>query len=82
MTYLDPAVPEDDDLTTKNGFIKRSRKALVAGLTTAIGAFGPAFAVATGDGVITGEEVALISVTAFGLGVAAFAAVWKVPNAD
>lgn len=71
----------NEDLETRAGFIKRSRKALVAGATTAIGAFGPAFAVATGDGVITGQEVVTISIVALGLGVAAFAAVWGVPNA-
>lgn len=74
--------PEEDDLTTRAGFLKRSRKALVAGGTAIIGTFGPAFAVATGDGAIAGEELLALSVAALGVGVAAFAAVWYVPNAD
>ncbi|WVX89580.1 membrane protein [Microbacterium phage HitchHiker] len=73
---------DNSDLETKDGFIKRSRKALVAGATTAVGAFGPAFAVAAGDGVLTGQEVSGIAVIALGLGVAAFAAVWYTPNSQ
>ena len=77
MTYS-----HDEELETGPGFVKRSRKAIVAGGLAAVGAFGPAFALATSDGTITGGEVLPIVIVSLGIGVAAFAATWATPNAD
>jgi hypothetical protein len=66
----------------ETGFVAQARKAFVAGAVAVLGAFGPAFAVATSDGSITVEEVIPLAVVALGLGVAAFAATWAVPNAN
>ena len=73
---------EEDDLTTRAGFIKRSRKALVAGVLALVGSFGPAFGVAAADGVLGGGEILTLSIVALGIGVAAFSATWATPNAE
>ncbi|URM86430.1 hypothetical protein SEA_GSHELBY23_35 [Microbacterium phage Gshelby23] len=71
-----------DELTTGPGFVKRSRKAFVAGALAAAGSFGPAFAIATADGVIGfTAEVVPIAVVSLGIGVAAFFGTYQTPNA-
>ncbi|QDP44856.1 membrane protein [Microbacterium phage Araxxi] len=72
----------NEDLETRAGLIKRSRKAIVAGVVAVAGSFGPAFLAISGDGVITGEEIAFTTVAALGFGVAALCATWATPNAN
>ena len=57
-------------------------KAFVAGALAAAGSFGPAFAIATADGVIGfTAEVVPIAVVSLGIGVAAFFGTYQTPNA-
>lgn len=71
----------DQDLETKAGLIKRTRKAFVAAGTTFVGALGPSVVVATSDGAVSAAEIIPLVVVAAGLAFAAWCAVWRVPNA-
>lgn len=77
---MDNSIPED--LTTKAGFIKRSRKALVAAVIGLAGSLGPKILEITADGVVTGGEVITSTVVSLGVGIAAGLAVWYTPNAQ
>ena len=70
------------DQPKEPSFFEQSRKAFTAGALALLGAFGPAFAVATGDGVITADEVVPIAVASLGIGVAAFCATYAVRNSQ
>lgn len=73
----------DDDITTKPGFIKRSRKAIVAFVTGTAGSIGPAIAVVTADGVVNfAAEVVPVLVVGLGIGLTAGFAVWATSNAS
>ncbi|QKY80398.1 hypothetical protein SEA_PABST_40 [Microbacterium phage Pabst] len=62
-------------------FFESAKKAFTAGAIGVLGAFGPAFLVATGDGIITLEETLPIAVISLGVGVAAFCGTYAVRNA-
>ena len=71
-----------DDITTKPGFVARSRKAVVAFVGATAASIGPAVAVAGADGKLDwAGEVLPLSVVGLTLGFAAAAAVWATPNA-
>lgn len=70
-----------DDITTKAGFIARSRKAFAAGFIAFAGAAGPATVAITADGQVSLQEGLLVGVVALGIGLGAFWGVWATPNA-
>ncbi|AZV01802.1 membrane protein [Microbacterium phage Alex44] len=72
-----PDVSFEED---KKSFFKTARKAVIAGGAAFAGALGPALLVATGDGVLTVDEIVPLTVTALGIGAAAGLAVWAVRN--
>lgn len=71
------AEPEE----TQPGFIARSRKAFVAGLSALAGSLGLSIGPATSDGDFnwSTEGVPIVTI-AVGIGVAVFFATWSVPN--
>jgi hypothetical protein len=72
----------EGDPTTRAGFIARTRKAAVGGLSAAAAAVVAAVPGQVADGVYTDAELWFaITVTAGGA-VVGFAAVWRIPNAS
>lgn len=72
-----------DDITTKPGFIARSRKAIVAAVAAFATSAGPVVVLITGDGHVdfTGEVLPAL-IIATGLALGAGIGVWAVPNAQ
>jgi len=71
------------DIFDRPSFLARARKAVTAG----VGAAAAAFTVSLGNALVDGffdfgtETVPLVTATV-GFGVLAFAAVWRIPNAE
>lgn len=70
-----------DDFTTKAGFFRTARKAVVGFVSAFVASFGPAIVLVTADGKVDWvAEVLPVTVVALGLAFAAGFAVWRFPN--
>lgn len=67
--------------TRENGFLARSRKALVAGIVGAAGGVTSTLPGAAADGHVNGPEIAVVATAAVVGFVLGFATVWATPNA-
>jgi len=77
-----PPFEGEEDFTTGAGFLARSRKAVVAAVGAIAASATPAILAITGDGIVTAAEVVPAAIITAGFGLAAFVAVWNVPNAQ
>lgn len=73
---------EQEELITRAGFIRRSRKAFVGAITTAAAILGPLILDSTRDGSISLSDIGQLAVIGAGAAIVGFLGVWAVPNAE